>query len=314
MTLTQLRIFRELARQALSISATAAALGTAQPGVSRQLQQLERDLGTALLIRRRNRIVALTEAGRAILKTAEHALAAVENIRAIAVDASSSPAQFAVATSHLHARYSLLSPIGAFVRSHPQVRLHLMQAAPDAILDMVEAGDAEIGVSTETERAHRDLVFLAGDAVKRSLVVPEGHPLTRTRRMTLDAVARYPLVTYSFKARGGQIMEDAFRAQGLTPNAVVSAMDADVVIAYIAEGLGIGIVPSMAVAADLPAGLTVIDVTRLFPDSRLTLSLRRDTYLSAHMADFIRSVAPAWTRGAIQRALERRDRQDKIIR
>lgn len=313
MTLTQLRIFRELARQSLSISATAAALGAAQPGVSRQLQQLEQDLGAALLIRRRNRIVALTEAGRAILETAERALAMVENIRAIAVDASGGPAQFTVATSHLHARYSLLSPIGAFVHSHPQVRLHLMQAAPDAILDMVEAGEAEIGVSTETERAHRDLVFLTGNTVRRSLVVPNRHPLTRLRRLTLGAIARYPLVAYSFRARGGQIMEDALRAQSLAANAVVSAMDADVVLAYIAEGLGIGIVPSMAVAAGLPAGLTTIDVTRLFPDSRLTLSLRRDIYLSAHMADFIRTVAPAWTRGAIQRALERRDRADEVL-
>ena len=306
MTLTQLRILRELARQSLSISATAAALNASQPGVSRQLQQLERDLGAPLLIRRRNRIVGLTEAGKAILAAAEQALVNVDTIRAIAVEASGAPAQFTVATSHLHARYSLLSPIGAFVRRHPRVRLHLVQAEPDAILDMVEGGEAEIGVSTETEPAPRGLVLLPGRSLTRSLVVPDGHPLTRTRRITLQAIARYPLVAYSFRARGGQIMEGAFRAAGLSTDAVVSAMDADVVIAYIAEGLGIGIVPGMAAAADLPAGLTVIDVTRLFPESRLTLSLRRDTYLRPHMADFIRTVAPAWTAGAIQRELERR--------
>jgi LysR family cys regulon transcriptional activator len=303
MTLTQLRILRELARQSLSISAAAAALNTAQPGVSRQLQQLERELGTALLVRRRNRIVALTEAGQAILRSAEQALASVETIRAIAGETSGAPAHVTVATSHLHARYSLLAPIGAFVRRHPEVRLHLVQAAPEAILDMVEAGEAEIGVSTETEREHRDLAFLPGATIARSLVLPLGHPLTRQKRLTLDAIARYPLVAYSFRARGGQIMEGAFQAKGLAIDAVVSAMDADVVIAYIAAGLGIGIVPSMAVAAGLPAGLTVVDVTRLFPDSRLTLSLRRDTYLRSHMADFIRAVAPKWTAGAIQGVL-----------
>jgi LysR family cys regulon transcriptional activator len=307
MTLTQLRILRELARQSLSISAAAAALNTAQPGVSRQLQQLERDLGAALLVRRRNRIVALTEAGQAILKSAEQALASVEAIRAIAGETSGAPAHFTVATSHLHARYSLLAPIGAFVRRHPEVRLHLVQAAPETILDMVEAGEAEIGVSTETERGHRDLAFLPGGTIARSLVLPLGHPLTGQKRLTLDAIARYPLVAYSFRARGGQIMEGAFQAKGLAIDAVVSAMDADVVIAYIAAGLGIGIVPSMAVAAGLPAGLTVVDVTRLFPGSRLTLSLRRDTYLRSHMADFIRAVAPEWTAGAIQQTLERQD-------
>ena len=303
MTLTQLRILRELARQSFSISAAATALNTSQPGVSRQLQQLERDLGTSLLIRRRNRVVALTDAGRAILKTAEQALTSVENIRAIAVEASGAPAHFTVATSHLHARYSLLSPIEAFACRHPAVRLHLVQAAPEAILAMVEAGEAEIGVSTETVRQHPDLAFLPGGTIARSLVLPHGHPLTRERRITLDAIARYPLVAYSFRARGGQIMEGAFQARGLIIDAVVSAMDADVVIAYIAAGLGIGIVPSMAVAADLPEGLTVIDVTRLFPDSRLTLSLRRGIYLRPHMTDFIQAVAPAWTASAIKGVL-----------
>jgi DNA-binding transcriptional LysR family regulator len=294
-TLTQLRILRELVRQSLSISAAAVALNTSQPGVSRQLQQLERELGTALLVRRRNRIVALTETGQAILKSAEQALASVETIRAIAGETSGAPAHFTVATSHLHARYSLLAPIEAFVRRHPEVRLHLVQAAPEAILDMVEAGEAEIGVSTETERTHRDLAFLPGATVARSLVLPHGHALTRQKRLRLDAIARYPLVAYSFRARGGQIMEGAFQAKGLAIDAVVSAMDADVVIAYIAAGLGIGIVPTMAVAAGLPAGLTVVDVTRLFPESRLTLSLRRDTYLRSHMADFISAVATDWS-------------------
>lgn len=303
MTLTQFRILRELARQSFSISAAAAALNTSQPGVSRQLQQLERELGTTLLIRRRNRIVALTDTGRAILKEAEQALTSVENVRAIASEASGAPAHFTVATSHLHARYSLLSPIGAFVRRHPEVRLHLVQAAPEAILAMVEAGEAEIGVSTETGHERRNLAFLPGSRIARSLVLPHGHPLTREGRITLKAIARYPLVAYSFRARGGQIMEGAFQARGLAIDAVVSAMDADVVIAYIAAGLGIGIVPSMAAAADLPAGLTVIDVTRLFPDSRLTLSLRRDIYLRSHMADFIKAVAPAWTASAIQGVL-----------
>ena len=309
MTLTQLRILRELARQSLGISAAAAALNMSQPGVSRQLQQLERELGTALLVRRRNRIVALTEAGREILKAAEQALASVETIRAIAGERSGAPAQFTVATTHLHARYSLLAPIRAFVRRHPEVRLHLVQAAPEAILDMVEAGESDIGISTETEREHRDLVFLPGAAVARSLVLPPGHPLSSKRRLTLDAIVRHPMVAYSFRARGGQIMEGAFRARGLAVDAVVSAMDADVVIAYIAAGLGIGIVPSMAVAQGLPPGLAVRDVTRLFPESRLTLSLRRDTHLRSYMADFICAVAPDWTAAATRRRLNPHVRQ-----
>jgi DNA-binding transcriptional LysR family regulator len=86
MTLKKLRSLQEIARQSLSISAAALALGTSQPGISRQIQELEDELGVALLVRRRNRIIALTEAGEAVLATAKRLLAEAENIGLIAAE------------------------------------------------------------------------------------------------------------------------------------------------------------------------------------------------------------------------------------
>src|SRR5262245_51930259 len=213
MTLKQLRILREVARQAHNLSNAAQALHTSQPGVSRQIQLLERELGVELLARRRNRVTGLTEPGRAILAAAERALSETDNIRLIAEEYSREEGgQLTIATSHLHARYSLLTPIKTFALRHPGVRLYMRQADPDDILRLVATGDADVGISTEVGAAHPALVFLPGSEVGRSLIMPVGHALARKPRVALEDIAQYPLVGYSQSQRGGQIISETFRA------------------------------------------------------------------------------------------------------
>jgi LysR family transcriptional regulator, cys regulon transcriptional activator len=311
MTLRQLRILREIARQAHNLSSAATALHTSQPGVSRQVQLLERELGVELLARRKNRITGLTEPGRAILAAAERALGEAENIRLIAAEyGREEGGRLTIATSHLHARYTLLVPIKTFALRHPGVRLHLRQADPEEILRLVAAGEADVGVSTEFAREHAELVLLPGRIVERSLIVPPGHPLAKKARVTLADIARYPIVGYNPKQRGGQLITETFRAKGLEPKLVVSAIDSDIIKAYVAEGVGIAVIPTLALDPDIDRGLRVVDVTRLFPKTALTVSLRRDVYLRRYVPDFIQLVAPRWSYDAIQREMASTIRPD----
>jgi len=304
MTLQQLRILREIARHANNLSSAAAALHTSQPGVSRQVQLLEQELGVELLVRRKNRIAGLTEPGRAILAAAERALAEAENIRLIAAEhRREEGGQLTIATSHLHARYTLLSPIKTFALRHPGVRLQMRQADPDDILRLVAAGEADIGISTEFGARRPELVMLPGAAVERSLIVPLGHPLAGRARVTLADIAQYPLVGYNPRQRGGQAVGEAFRARQLSPKLVVSAIDSDIIKAYVAEGIGIAIVPTLALDAEADRAIKAIDVTALFPRSVMTVSLRRDLYLRRFIPDFIRLVAPKWSYDAIRREM-----------
>ena len=304
MTLQQLRILREIARQGNNLSGAAAALHTSQPGVSRQMQQLERELGVELLARRKNRIVGLTEPGRAILAAAERTLGEAENIRLIAAEHKREEGgQLTIATSHLHARYTLLTPIKTFALRHPGVRTQMRQADPDEILRLVASGDADIGVSTEREASRQDLVLLPGAPVGRSLIMPIGHALSLQKNVTLADIARYPLVGYNPRQRGGQITSETFRARGLEPKLVVSAIDSDIIKAYVAEGVGIAVIPSLALDPETDRGLRVVDVTKLFPKTVLTVSLRRDVYLRRFVPDFIQLVAPRWSYDAIRKEM-----------
>ena len=308
MTLKQLRILREVARHAHNLSNAAVALHTSQPGVSRQIQLLERELGVELLARRRNRIAGLTEPGRAVLAAAERALGETDNIRLIAAEYSREEGgELTIATSHLHARYTLLTPIKTFALRHPGVRLRMRQADPDDILRLVAAGDADIGISTEVGVEHPELLFLPGRDMERSLIMPVGHVIAGQTQITLKDIAEFPLVGYTPSQRGGQIIADTFRAAGLEPRLVVSAIDSDVIKAYVAEGLGIAVIPTLALDAEADRALRVVDVTHLFPKSAMTVSLRRDVFLRRYVPDFIQLVAPRWNRESILRAMSTSD-------
>jgi LysR family transcriptional regulator, cys regulon transcriptional activator len=304
MTLQQLRFLREIARQSLNISSAASVLHTSQPGVSRQIQLLERELGVELLARRKNRVLGFTEAGRAILESAQRMLNEADNIRLIAEEIrASGGGRLSLATSHLHARYTLLAPVKAFAQRHPEVELHLLQADPDEVPRLVEAGEADIGISTEVAAGHPALVMLAGGVIRRSVIMPVHHSLGRKRRITLADLARYPIVGYSPRSRGGQIINSAFSARGIKVHFVVSASDSDVIKAYVAEGLGIAIVPTLALGAG-DGQIHAVDATHLFPRSMMTISLRRGAYLRSYLTDFVRMLAPRYTREAVARAMD----------
>lgn len=302
-TLQQLRCLREIARQSLSISNAAAALDASQPNVSRQIQGLERALGVRVLVRGRNRLLGFTEVGQAILELATRVVNDIEGIQAVADDARDElSGKLRVATTHLHARYTLRGAIKRFASTHPKVDFQLLQMEPGGIAGLVESGDAELGISTDAPSERASLLLLEGAVLGRSLIVPVGHPLANRKRIVLDDLARYPFLGYNPRSRNGRVIAQAFRDRGLRVRSVVSANDSDVIKAYVEEGLGIAVVPTIALDAKDAGKLRAIDVTALFPASRTVISLRRGAYPRRYVTDFIEMLAPQWSRAAVLRA------------
>ena len=293
MTLRQLSILREIARQRLVMSEAAAVLYTSQPGISRQLSLLEDELGVVLLRRRRNRVLGFTEVGARVLGCAERLLFEAENIKLIAEDARQEESgKLTVVTTHLHARYTLAGPVARFSQRHPKIRLHLVQTEAERIARLVESGEADVAVSTERPGTKSDLLVLQGQALKRSLIVPPGHALAGAARVTLKDIAHYPLVGYSGNSRGGELMAEALRAHKIAAQFVVTASDADVVKTYVRQGLGIAVVPAIAMEAGDRKALRELDVTRLLPKSVIAVSVRRGVYVRGFVREFIEGIVP----------------------
>jgi DNA-binding transcriptional LysR family regulator len=296
MTLLQLKILREIERQSLSISAAAKALNTSQPGVSRQIQMLERNLGIPLLMRQKNRIVAFSPVGLSILTVAKTLLNQAENIELLAEEAQGRRGRLVVATSHLHARYTLLQPFKALQKKHPHVQMLLFQADPDDIPRLVREHEADLGLNSSDEEKElpKGIVSVRGRPIGRSAVMLRTHPLAQKKRLTIRDLAAHPLIGYSLRSSTGSVIARAFEESGLVPNVIVQANDSDVIKAYVAEGLGYGIVPTAILDPELDAELHSVDVTALFPRANASIMIREDMHVTGYVRELIQMIAPAW--------------------
>lgn len=299
MKLEQLRLVVEIARQDYNVSRAAAAMDAPQPAVSRQLKALERELGVDIFVRAGNRLRGLTTPGREIMEAARCMLSDAERIANVARDFSDADeGRLTIATTHTQARYALPSVVRAFTRSYPAVELMIRQGSPGDIVDLVRKGHADVCIGSESAEGG-DLLLLPCYAMHRIVITPIDHPLLRVRRLTLEALATYPIITYEAPALGRSRVVRSFKAQGLTPKVVLSAIDTDVIKAYVEQGLGVAIIAKLAFDATRDLRLRAIDASRLFEPNMIYLGVRRNDYLRGYVLDFIELFAPKLTRDRV---------------
>ena len=306
MKLQQLRYAWEVYRRGNHISAAAEALHTSQPGISKQIKLLESELGFEIFARRRNRIVGLTEPGREVVSAAQRILTDIDNLRNLGEDYSSSSAgSLTIATTHTQARYVLPKIIERFVKRYPAIRIGLRQGNPTQVCEFVEAGHADIAIGTETTRAFPNLVMLPCFQLHRSVIVKRGHPLLKVKKLTLEEIAKYPIISYDPAYSGYWRVTEAFKKAGIEPNVIFGAVDADVSKTYVEHGLGIAILTTIAFDAQHDRGLSARDASHLFAPSTSYITLRANTYLRKFVYDFIKSVAPALEPEVVRAALRK---------
>lgn len=304
MNLQQLRYVAEVARRNLNVSDAADALYTSQPGVSRQIRQLEAELGVEIFQRHGKRLTGITEPGRAVLEIATRMLGDVDNLRRVGEDFNNEmQGELSIATTHTQARYALPEVIGRFMRQYPQVRLSLHQGNPRQVCEMVLAGEADVAIATEAIADTPQLLTLPCMQWNRCVVAPLDHPLLAEQPLTLEAIARWPVVTYDFTFTGRSAINKAFLSRGLRPNVVLTALDSDVIKTYVAMGLGVGILARMAWDPVKDAGLGMRDAAHLFESSTTRIGIHRKAWLRGYVYAFIETFAPALRRGVVDAAL-----------
>ncbi|MFZ5699102.1 MAG: HTH-type transcriptional regulator CysB [Pseudomonadota bacterium] len=302
MKLQQLRYIWEVARHDLNVSATAQSLYTSQPGISKQIRLLEDELGVEIFNRSGKHLTRVTPAGEAILRIAGDILRKVDAIKQISQEFSDDRrGSLSIATTHTQARYALPSVVDGFMRRYPDVSLHMQQGTPMQIAEMASDGTVDFAIATEALELFGNLVMLPCYRWNRCVVVPREHPLAQVAKLTLEDIAKYPIVTYVFGFTGRSKLDEAFSHKGLTPRVVFTAADADVIKTYVRLGLGVGIVAHMAVSAD-DKDLVALDASHLFEPSTTRIGFRRGTFLRGFMYEFIREFAPHLTRERIDAA------------
>jgi len=303
-TLQQLRYLCEIADCGLNLSRAAEQLHVSQPGISKIVKSLEMELGVEILVRRGNRIVELTDGGREVLAVARKIVSDARELKEMAADRlSRTSGVLRIATTHLQARYALLEIIRKFASRYPDVDLHLTHGRTQEIIDLVSAGQAEIGISAIPASMPANVAALDAYTIERCVIAPAGHSLLALKKSTIRDLARYPLIMYDETNNAGAITQREYRRHGLRPRIAMKATDVNVIKAYVAAGLGIAVVQRMALEPDRDRGIRVVANTHVFPASMTSMIFRRGQHLRGYLYDLIRMVSPVWGKEKVNEAV-----------
>ncbi|GAB4550881.1 MAG: CysB family HTH-type transcriptional regulator [Rhizobacter sp.] len=305
MNLHQFRFVQEAVRRDLNLTETAKALFTSQPGISKAILELEGELGVDIFARHGKRLRRVTEPGQHVLKSIEIIMREVNNLKRIGEEFSKQDSgTLSIATTHSQARYFLPEPLAQLRKRFPKVNISLHQGSPAQVAQMLLEDVAEIGIATESIGEVDELVSLPCYEWQHALVMPAGHPLAQLERISLEDLAREPLVSYHPSFSGRTRVDQAFAARRLKPNIVLEAIDADVIKTYVRLGLGVGIVAEISVRDDPPGGdLVSRPVGHLFGQSITRVAFKRSAYLRNFVYSFAEMLSDRLTRALIIRAL-----------
>ena len=292
MNFQQLRIIRETVRQNFNLTEASAALYTSQSGVSKHIKDLEDELGVQLFIRKGKRLLGLTEPGQSLLGIVERMLVDAENIKRLADDFNKvDEGTLTIATTHTQARYVLPPIVNQFKKLFPKVHLVLQQASPTEISEMLLQGEADIGIATESLTTEENLASVPYYQWEHSIIVPQNHPLAHETKISLEALANFPIITYHGGFTGRSKIDKAFEDAGIDVDLVMSALDADVIKTYVELGMGVGIVNDVAYDRERDYRLKQIK-TDIFGLNTTWIAVRKGHLLRVYGYEFISLCSP----------------------
>lgn len=305
MTLTQLRYLIAIADAGLNITLAAERVHATQPGLSKQLKQLEDELGFQLFARKGKSLDAVTLAGEQVIERARLILTEASNIRSIAANLrNDAQGELRIATTHTQARFALPSAIAALSVSYPQVRVQLQPVRDAEVLAQLEGGHVDLAVISTAGAAPAAGIALPAYRWNRVILAPRGHPLAlSTHAPTLTELAALPLVSYESSLKPDSSLQRAFASVDLSPQIAMTAGDADLIKTYVRAGLGIGVLAEMAMQPGDLSDLKPLSADHLLPSCTTWIVLRREGVLRDFVLDFIGQFAPHLNRRDVVRAL-----------
>lgn len=311
MKLQQLRYIVEIVNQNFNITEAAETLYTSQPGISKQVRLLESELGVNIFERNGKHIKGLTHAGEKIIAISREILVKAQSIKSVAEEQTQpNKGMLRIATTNTQARYMLPKVIQQFKVKYPDVSLHLHQGSPSQIRDALMAGEVDLAIVTEAQYLFEEAILLPCYLWNRVVIVKSDHPLTKfaeqNTKLTIQALSEYDLITYTFGFTGRSDLDQAFNKEGILPNIVFTATDADVIKTYVRLGLGVGIMAGMAHTAE-EKDLVSIDASHLFQASMTQIAFKRGMFLRSYMYDFIHYFSAHLTKTEVEKAEQLRD-------
>ena len=298
MNLQQFRFVRETIRRNFNLTDAARSLFTSQPGVSKAILEFESELGVQIFERHGKRIKGLTKPGHAVAQVVDRIMREVDNLKKVSDEfARRDEGSLVIACTHTQARYVLPKVIPEFRKLFPRVHLSLAEGSPRHLAEMVLHEQADLAIATESLALTPGLETLPCYSWDHTVVVRPDHPLAELSRqkdfvLTLEHIASYPVVTYDRAFSGRRSVDDAFEKQGIRPDIVLEAIDADVIKTYVDVGMGIGIIAGVAFEPLRDVNLVSLPAGHLFGTHTTRIAIKSGVFLRDYVYTFISMLAP----------------------
>ncbi|TNJ33830.1 LysR family transcriptional regulator [Arenimonas terrae] len=309
MTLTQLRYLVAIADSGLNITLAAEKVHATQPGLSKQLKQLEDELGFLLFQRKGRSLEAITPAGQDVLAHARRVLAEAGNIRAYAAnERGEKHGRLTLVTTHTQARFVLPPAIAHLARKFPDVSIHLQPASEGEVLNALAQGQADFAVVSTAGEIPQGGLAVPLYRWRRQVLVPVAHPLASLQRApTLAELAEQPLISYESTNKPESSLRRAFAQAGLEPQIAMTARDADLIKTYVRAGLGVGLLAEMAVSTRDDGDLRALPAPAAVPECTSWAVLPRERVLRDYALELLLALAPQLDRADLKRAVAGHD-------
>lgn len=306
MTLTQLRYLVAIVDAGLNITLAAERVHATQPGLSKQLKQLEEELGFQLFVRKGRSLDAIAPAGEQVIAHARRILEEAANIRSFAANARGEDSgELVLSTTHTQARFVMPAAIARIKRAFPQVSVHLQAASEGEVLEQLAHGSADLAVISTSGAVPGGALAVPLFAWRRKVLVPRTHALAGLERApTLQELAAWPLVSYESSVRPESSLRRAFATQGLEPQLAMTARDADLIKTYVRAGLGVGVLAEMALDGSADADLRVLPAPPSLPECITWALIPRARVLRQYALELVHALAPQIDRHDLRRVVE----------
>jgi DNA-binding transcriptional LysR family regulator len=289
MELRQLEYLVAVVEEA-NFTRAAARLHVAQPGVSAQIRQLERELGQDLLDRS-TRTVRPTDAGLAVLPHARAALHAVANVRG-AIDELSGLLRGHVSVGTVAARgpVDLTGWLADFHREHPAIEITLTEDGSGRLIDSLNSGTLDVALVGLTDATPPGLAIEVITDRPLAAIVGTRHPLAGHASVRLADLVGYPLITLPAGSGIRAALDQGLAAARVPSHIAFEASDPAVLTRLAEAGLGVAVLPAAEGTAEKPAHLREVSITHPPMRARLALAWRADTLTGAAAAALVRHV------------------------
>ncbi len=313
MKINQLRYLVEIVRQQHNISNAAKHLYTSQAGISKQILLLESELNMPLFVRKGKHLVELTQEGKQVYSEALIILDKVQSIKDIASDAHNQEGLLTIATTHTQARYILPATVNRFISEYPNIQFSMQQENPKNVAQLLKQGDVDLAIATESLTGFEQILSMPCYQWCRCVIVKKSHPLAKCKKIQLDDIVQFPIITYVVGFTGRHKIDEVFAGNQLSPNIVFTAVDADVIKTYVRLGLGIGIIAKMAYLQEIDNDLVALDVEHIFGISTTQVAIRKNKYIRSYVYRYIEMFVPHFTEKIVNRAMACTDAKERDV-